>query len=405
MTRDTSGPAESTRRDYVKYGGALLGSGLVAGCTGDGTGDATATPTDTATETATETETAATDQTATESGDDSYSVEMAPVGTVTFEEPPESVAHYFPGYADMAVALGAGDTVNSVGLPSRYHTDHYDELDGVSVDESSITNLVGDAGISKELFYELESDLHMIDPVWLVENGAFKLEQADIDEISSGVAPFLGNTIFRRTDDWHDYRYYSLYEAFEKVAKVYDAEETFTAFQSFHDEFLAEVQASLPGPDSRPNALLCWQAKDQPESFYPYRLSGKGTNKKAFRDLGITDALAQTGIDGLSESDRGTIDYENLLAVDPDSILLRGHETKSRAEFQDTVVAYMEDHDVASQLTAVEEGRVFRGGPIYTGPLHHLFLVERYATSYFPEQFSGELFDRDELAAIVTGDA
>jgi len=24
------------------------------------------------------------------------------------------------------------------------------------------------------------------------------------------VAPFLGNTVFRRTDPWHDYRYYML---------------------------------------------------------------------------------------------------------------------------------------------------------------------------------------------------
>jgi iron complex transport system substrate-binding protein len=46
---------------------------------------------------------------------------------------------------------------------------------------------------------------------------------------------------------------------------------------------------------------------------------------------------------------------------------------------------------------------VFRGGPIHVGPLEHLFLVERHARLYVPDTYDGELFDRDELAAIVTG--
>jgi len=65
--------------------------------------------------------------------------------------------------------------------------------------------------------------------------------------------------------------------------------------------------------------------------------------------------------------------------------------------------ASWEDHETTSDLTAVQEGTVFRGGPIYVGPLEHLFLVERYARLYFPDTYDGELFDRDELAAIVTG--
>ncbi|WP_239685540.1 ABC transporter substrate-binding protein [Halolamina pelagica] len=367
--------------------GAALAGGL-AGCAGgDGTPTESATATDGGTAAPTDT---------------SYTVSMAPAGDVTLDTVPESVAHYFPDYGDMAVALGHGDSINSMGLPSRYHTGHYDELDGVSVDKESMTALVGDAGISKEVFYELESDLHMIDPQWLIHNGAFKLAEEDITEISEGVAPFFGNAIFRRTDKWHDYRYYTLYEAFEKVATVYGETETFESLQSFHDEYIAEVQTNLPSADSRPNALLCFGASNEPEEFYPYRLTDKGSNKKAFRDLGIGDALSDTGIEGLSESERGTIDYETMLEVDPDSILLRGHEGKSREEFENTVLEFMKNDDVASELTAVQNDMVFRGGPIYPGPLHHLFLVERFATGYFPESFSGELFDRDELASIIT---
>jgi iron complex transport system substrate-binding protein len=47
---------------------------------------------------------------------------------------------------------------------------------------------------------------------------------------------------------------------------------------------------------------------------------------------------------------------------------------------------------------------VFRGGPIYSGPLHHLFLTERYARLYFPEVYTSELFDRQQVADIINGD-
>ena len=64
----------------------------------------------------------------------------------------------------------------------------------------------------------------------------------------------------------------------------------------------------------------------------------------------------------------------------------------------------MKDHGTASELTAVQSDMVFRGGPIYSGPLHHLFLTERYAKGYFPDVYSGELFDRGQVTGIVNGD-
>jgi len=396
VTDDTNERDTTARRNYLKHGGALLVGGLLAGCaeqTDSGT-TAESTPTAAAT-TATESPTG---------GDTAYTVEMAPVGAVEFAEPPEAVTHYFPDYGDMAVALGHGDSILSMGVPSRFHTDHYDELDGVSVDTDSITALNGDSGIDKEIFYELDTDLHLIDPQWLVNNSFLGLDETDVAEIRTNVAPFVGNTIFRRTDGWHDYRYYSLYDAFERVAQIHREEAKFAAFESFHDEILADVQARLPAADARPNALLTFAAGDEPEAFYPYRVSDRGTNKKQFRDLGLTDALADTGIEGLSTTDRGQIDYETILQVDPDSILVRGHEEKTRAEFENTVLAFMQDHETASALTAVQNDAVFRGGPIYPGPLHHLFLLERYATAYFPGVYSGELFDRSRLSEIVTGE-
>ena len=92
-----------------------------------------------------------------------------------------------------------------------------------------------------------------------------------------------------------------------------------------------------------------------------------------------------------------------MLEVDPDSILIRGHDDESRETFLDTVLDYMSDHKTASDLTAVLEGTVFRGGPIHVDPLEPVFLVQRYAGLYFPDTDDGKQFDRDELTIIVTG--
>ncbi|WP_372910552.1 ABC transporter substrate-binding protein [Salinigranum sp.] len=401
-----------TRRDYLKYGSALLTGGLVAGCTGDADSGSGATASTSATGSAststpggttqadatTQTETAAT------SGD-SYTVEMAPVGTVEFEAVPETWESYFPGYADMGVALGQADGLSAVGVTSRYHTDYYEELDGVSVDESSVTQLY-DEGIDKELYYELDNDVHLTDPRWLTENSFFGLEEADVEELRSNVAPFVGNTIFRRTDAWHTYPYYTMYEAFEKVAQVFQQEERYAAFESLHEAFLGRIGESLPPADERPAGLLCFAASDEPEKFSPYRLADEGTNKKQFRDLGVSDALAGTGVKGLSTDDRGQIDYETMLEVDPEALFVRGHESKSREEFRETVVAFMRGHSVASELTAVKNDAVYRGGPIYQGPIQNLFVTERFAKLLYPDAYTDEeLFDRGRVSDIVGGTA
>jgi len=373
-----------TRRHYLKYGGSLVAGGLLAGCSGD---DAGGTTSETGTPTAT---------------DSAYTVSMAPVGEVTFDAVPETWESYFPGYADMGVALGQSDGLTAVGFKSRYHTEYYDELDGVGVDKGDVTQLY-DEGIDKELYFELDNDVHLTDPRWLLENSFFGLEAADIESITETVGPFVGNTIFRRTDPWHDYRYYDMYGAFETVAEVFRREDQYAAFESFHDEFLARLQADLPSADSRPAGLLCFAGSAEPETFSPYRITDKGTNKKQFHDLGVSDALAGTGIDGLSTDDRGQIDYEAMLDVDPEALFVRGHEDKSRAEFETTVLGFMKEHSVASELTAVQNGDVYRGGPIYQGPLQNLFLTERFATLLYPDTYSGELFDRGRVSEIVAG--
>lgn len=401
-----------TRRTFLVATAAAVGA--TAGCV-SGTeresednpgGNDTETPggteeTETESDGATDEETDAETETGTEEPAVPYTVTTEPVGDVTFEEVPETWLTYESDYADMALALGMVDGLEAVGEPHRFHAAYYEEL-GIDVPEE-ITPLWND-GIDKELFYELDADVHLVDPNWLEHNAAFGLDGSDVEEIGESVGPFVGNTIFRRSDDWHDYRYYTMYEAFEKVAQVFRREERYESLKAYHDEFIGDVRAGLPPESDRPNALLVWQGADEPEEFYPARLDDEGAATKQFRDLGVSDALAGTGIEGLSTSDRGTIDYEAILEIDPDVFLIRGHESKTGEEFAETVLAYMRDHDVASDLTSVANGRVFRGGPIYQGPLLNFFTTERVATEVYPDRYDGELFDRQRVADIVAGD-
>jgi len=121
-----------TRRDTFKHGGAVVGGGSFAGCTDSSNSGSTSTESDgsTATETADPTETE----------ESSYSVTMAPVGEVQFDGHPNQVTHYFPDYADVSVALGHDDSILSMGLLSQFHTSHYHELDGVSVEADTVND-------------------------------------------------------------------------------------------------------------------------------------------------------------------------------------------------------------------------------------------------------------------------
>jgi iron complex transport system substrate-binding protein len=386
----TDEPTTPTRRDTLKYGATAAATLGLAGCASL-SGEQAATETEA---TATETET-----------EGPYTVEMAPMGEVTFESVPERWAAYDGGFGDMAVALGQGEGLTGVGGADRFYTYVYDELPGVSVDQEAFD--ANSEVRTKEAFYELDSDVHLYDPQMLIN--WFDWSEGDIEEITENVAPFFANLIFRRSDEWHDYEYYTLYEAFEKVAQLFQQEAKYEAFSELHEEFIGSIQARLPPEDERPTVFLTFEGTDEPSTFSPYRLDDQGTSKKQWRDLGVHDVLADTDVDQLSSTDRGELDYENLLELDPDVLLVRGHERKTAAEFRDVVLAYMEDHPVGSELTAVQNGQVYRGGYLHQGPIHNLFLTERAAKQVYPEEFGEvtsdtELFDRQRVADIVTGE-
>jgi iron complex transport system substrate-binding protein len=381
----------ASRRAYLKCSGALLGGGLLAGCSGQAGSGSTATESGTAS-----ISTQATENDPTGGEETAYSVTMEPVGRLAFDRPPETWVPFTGDYADMGVALGQGDGLEAIGVPARYASHHYDELPGVSVGE--LTPLYNE-GTGKEVFYELDADLHVIDPNFMIERLGWT--EADVAEIRENVAPWFGNTGFTRVYDWHDYRYYSLYEAFEKLAAVFQERDRYEAFRAYHDELLADVRSRLPA--ERPDVAILYPADIPSESFYPY-LVGDGYQSKQWRDLRVGDALARNGVAD-AQASGGTIDYEGLLEIDPDAIAIRLQGDRTDSYVQRNVVEHMRRHDVASELTAVEDDRVFYGGVTYQGPIIHLFQLERAARGLYPDVFAGEqLFDRQRVADIVNGD-
>lgn len=363
--------ATVTRRAILATGVAM--TGLLAGCTSGTEDDADGTD------------------------GESTSVTMEPVGTVEFDSAPDTWLAYESDYADMGVALGVGEGLQAVGEGHRYHPHYYEELDIPHIEEP--TELWAD-GVDKEFFYELDVDVHLTDPNWLEHNAAFGLDAEDVDEVEENVAPFVGNTIFRRTDEWHDYEYYTLYEAFEKVAAVFGREDRYEEFAAVREELLAEIESSLPPEEDRLDGALVW-AEDDPDEFTAMRISDEGAANQHFHDLEIGDAFDGTDIAARSSDNSATIGFETMLEVDPAAIFVSERERESREEFEEGIVASLRDHPIGGELSAVQDDRVFRGGPIYQGPIYNLFVTERTALECYPDHFEGELFDRDRVSEIV----
>ena len=409
---DTTPTAAPTRREYVKYGGAVVGGSLLAGCTGQT--DSGSTPTETATDEPTATETSTPD-------DRSYSVTMSPVGTVEFETVPSDVAVYSLLYADMAVAYGHGDAVNSLGFDASAGGNtldaYYERLDGVSFDTEALAQLNGGSGeirVDKELLYELDSDLHLLDPALLDSFEGW--DRTDIDDVSENVAPFFGNT-FSRThgqppESWRDdYEYYTLWTLADRVADVFQAGDRYERLAAVHDDLLANIREGLPPESERPSvaSVIFYQG-----TFYPSKLNAPGFGTAHTRPLGATDAFAGT--------DAGfgtTYDYETLLELDPDVILHQFGIASyyDVAAIRDTIAA----DPVGGELSAIRNDRFYPSGNPIQGPLVNLFQLEMTAKQLYPDQFGawpeyaqGEpypefdederLFDRQRVADIIDGD-
>ena len=397
MTDNTT-PTGPTRRETIKYGGAVVGGGLLAGCTGSGEPS---------------TESAASDGSESTDGD-SYSVTMSPVGTVEFDQPPETATVYDATWADMLVGLGHGDAVLSLGHPGSYYAGYYDQLDGVSLDTSGLAKLYND-GLDKEQFYELDADVHHLDPVNIGYSGWSGWSMTDVEEIEDNIGPFVANRLSRANAEpsseyGGEYEYYTLWELTEKLGQVYRETERAAELKAIRDDLVDEITADLPAESDRPSVGLLVFSPNE-ESFSPYRINAPGYGKAQYRPFGVQDAFADSD-KTYAENYEGSYDIEGLLDVDPDVIVHNWDieptdRTRAMREF-------FADNPVAQELTAVENDRVYIGGTPTQGPVMNIFQIEMTAKQLFPEQFgewtgvgqhsrSERLFDRDRLSTTITG--
>jgi iron complex transport system substrate-binding protein len=397
----------------MKYGGAVVGGGLLAGCAGQSGSDST--PTETEMETDTPTKTSTEEATETTSTPASWTVEMEPRTEVTFESVPADVVVYRADYADMLIALGHGDALVGMQDTQSLPTDMLAQLPEVSIDTGQITPLRQNGEYDKEIFYDIDAELHLIDP-----NNAkvyFEFSEADIEEVSNNIAPWLGSFIRRPQENiGPDYPHYTLYEAFEKVGAAFREQQRYEAFAAVHDDLLTTITEQLPPEADRPSVGLAFliPGDDYVGSgvFYLNDPTQPGMAKKQYRDLGVENVWAEAGL-----SMEGQVNYEALLEADPDVLISHNAFgfTESIEQFQTSVVNVMGQDNIGSELTAVQNDRVYRGGKNVQGPIINLFQTEIAAKQIYPETFGewkglgnipeGEqLFDRYRVADIINGD-
>lgn len=423
MTDETRSPTDSTRRDYLRRSAAAVAAGgLLAGCTGGADEGSPADGSD-ATEAGDATESGDSTEQSTETEADAggaRTASLAPVGEVTFESVPEDVAVYDLLHADLAVAYGAADAVNSLGFDAAVDgatlSAYYERLDGVETDWDDLAQLnSGNSGVNvdAELLYELDSDLHLIDPALVTSFDGW--EREDTAAIADDVAPWFGNYYGRTHGEppaaWaDDYEYYDLWEVAERVAPVFDATDRYEALAEVRAELLATIEADLPPAEERPAVAM---AIFMDGTFYPTAIDTPGYATAHVRPFGVEDAFA-----GEEITFETSYDYEAMLSFDPD-VLLVPYGLASYYSVPE-IRATLADHDVGSEITAVAEGRVYPSGNPMQGPIVNLFQTEMTAKQLFPERFGAwpsyeggpypeipaeeRLFDRDRVAEVVAGD-
>jgi ABC-type Fe3+-hydroxamate transport system substrate-binding protein len=403
-TTDT-GHEAPTRRDYMKYGGAVVGGGLLAGCAGDSENGNATEPTATRTETATETEKATTP-------DSSYEVCMSPVGCVEFEEPPETVFTRLTHLAGMAFALGRGDDVNAMHAPDYYDAlwnQFVERLPGVSLDWSG---LYSSWNPDKEKLYELDSDVHLADPAWVTQNESWKRQ--DIEEIAENVSPWFGNSLSDRHQeppaDWDEgYEYYGIWKQFERVAAAFREEDRYDALAAIRADVLDRIESDLPPANERPTVAMA--GLSDVESPYVYMTDSPGFLTAHVRPLSPVDAFG----DDVSSGDQ--VDMEAMLEADPEIILALGG--LSPGTDMAGIRTDLENHEIGQEITAVKAGRIYPQGARYQGPVLNLFQLEMTAKQLYPGRFGEwpsyvegpypeipadeQLFDRQRVADIVNG--
>jgi len=414
------GGERSQRRRTVLAGiGTTVGGGLLAGCVGgggdgdDGSGDVSRDSQDGSDGVGGHD---ASDSDGSTDGDGTYEACIEPSGCLPFESVPETWLVYNGAWADMAFALGQRDGFLTAGnmIPAFFF-----EPFGLDVPrEDELTPLRSEAW-DKERFYELAPDVILMDPKFMHGTGWYaSWDESDTRELQENVAPFFGNNC-RRRREFHDYKLYTLYEAFERLSVLFQEQERYEAFAELHAEVQTEIANRLPPESERPEVGLINGGSDpNAGQFYPLNTDDEGYEMKPYRDLDVSPAFSAETLE------EGEADYERMLEADPEIIIVHwgigttgDTNSFSAAAFREQYVAPMEEDSVGQELTAVQEGNVYPGAYGEQGPIVNLLQTEMKAQQLYPEEFGefdaeafpevpeeNRLFDRQRVRDIINGD-
>jgi len=416
----TGGERSQWRRTVLAGIGTTVGGGLLAGCVGgggdgdNGSGDVSRDSQDGGDGVGGHD---ASDSDGSTDGDGTYEACIEPSGCLPFESVPETWLVYNGAWADMAFALGQRDGFLTAGnmIPAFFF-----EPFGLDVPrEDELTPLRSEAW-DKERFYELAPDVILMDPKFMHGTGWYaSWDESDTRELQENVAPFFGNNC-RRRREFHDYKLYTLYEAFERLSVLFQEQERYEAFAKLHEEVQSEIQSRLPPEEERPSVgLINGGSEPGKGAFYPLNTQGEGYEMKPYRDLDVDSAFP----DDLIEA--GEADYEQLLEVDPEIIIVHwgigttGDDDRfSASAFESQYVEPMRDHPVGSELTAVQNDAVYPGAYGEQGPIVNLLQTEMKAKQLYPEEFGAfdperfpevpaddRLFERQRVIDIINGNS
>jgi ABC-type Fe3+-hydroxamate transport system substrate-binding protein len=435
MVRNPDSRSGPTRRDYLTYGSGLAASVLAAGCL-DGSGlgaDATTSATETTTP-PTETATATDDAETTEaSAEEPYTASIEPVGELEFEERPEKVVGGWGFVADVLMALGEADSIAGMARPGFWYQGFYELLPGVSMrDTTEVPATVSKSyRVKEELLYELDPDLFATDPNRFI--AWYQQDPSAVERFQDEIAPFFGNeSRSKRSPKWPNwptgeaYSYYGIPEFLDRYGQVFRKQERAQAMIDLYESTMADVTDRVPPRSQRPTVgVLSAFTNPENRGFFgvtkPIPALEKTHELKHYGDLGVVDAFEGQYPDSGGHYDMKA-DFEALLEVDPDVLVFKeavnaigGQNVYGNAEAYEQTLEVLRTDEVGKQLSAVQNDRLYAGGTGSQGPIVNLFQTEMLAKQLYPDEFgpwrglgetpeSEQLFDRQRVADIVTGD-
>lgn len=419
-----------TRRECIRYGGAVAVGSLFVGCVGRGDNEPGAAvpnaPTAAQTDTKTESDTQATDAT------ESYVASIEPVGEVSFEQSPETVVGGWGFVGDVLMALGHADRIAGMARPGFWYQGFYELLPNVSArNTTEIPATVSKSyRIKQELLYELDPDLLATDPNRFI--GWYGVEPEAVSTFQAEVAPFFGNeSRSKRPPEWASwpddeaYDYYAIPEFVERYGQLFGEVERAEAMIDLYEATINDITSRLPPKSERPTVGLV-NAFTNPESdgFFgvnkPNPALEETHERRQYGDLGVVDAFegeySDNGHYGLKTG------FEGLLDADPDVLVfdeavnaLGGQNVYGNADAYEQTLTVLKTNEIGKQLTAVKNDRLYPGGTGSQGPIINLFQTEMLAKQLYPDEY-GEwrgfdqippderLFDRQRVADIINGD-